>query len=400
MRRIGCCITYNKGRNFRAKGLQSAVNNNLVGRKHGAQLLQTPALLVDRQKLRWNLQRLQKLCNSHNLKLRPHSKTHKSVAIARMQIEYGAVGICCAKLGEAEVMSSGGIESILVTSPLVTESGMRRALALTRTTKELLLVMDNPRCAEMANRIAGDAGLQFDVLLDVDAGMRRTGVEIGEPAIQFANALANQFDALNLRRLQYYAGHIMHKQNYIERRTRYLEATDRLRTFVEVLRERGVPCEVVSGGGTGSYEFDFESNAMTELQAGSYGFMDRQYLSIEGSQGKPLEFRPSLFVQSTVVSSNHPRMSTTDAGLKAFATDDNVPLIVDGAPPKSLYSFMGDEHGAIRWESEKDALDIGSCVRMIVPHCDPTINLYDVMHVVEEDTLVDLWRVDARGCSY
>lgn len=398
--RVERYITYSKCRNFRANELQSAVNNNLLGRQDGARLLQTPALFVDRDKLHWNLQRMQKLCDSHNLELRPHTKTHKSVTIARMQVECGAIGICCAKLGEAEVMSSGGIESILVTSPLVTESGIRRALALTRTTKELLLVMDNPKCAEMANRIAGDAGLQLDVLLDVDAGMHRTGVEIGEPAIQFASALANQFDALNLRGLQYYAGHLMHKKNYNERRTLYLKATDRLRTFIGVMRERGVSCEVASGGGTGSYEFDCESNAMTELQAGSYAFMDRQYLAIDDSQGNPLEFQPSLFVQSTVVSSNHPRMVTTDAGLKAFATDDDVPLIVEGAPPQSRYGFMGDEHGAIRWESEKHALEVGSCVRMIVPHCDPTINLYDVMHVVEEDTLVDLWRVDARGCSY
>ncbi len=343
---------------------------------------------------------MQNHCVANELSFRPHTKTHKSVEIAKLQIQYGATGICCAKLAEAETMSHGGIENILVTSPVVTEAGIRRAIELHKTTSELLLVIDNPEVASQIDRCAKKANIRIDVLLDLDPGMHRTGIEPGPAALRFAQNLQERWAGLNFRGVQFYAGNLMHVKSYSERQQRYFSTLEKLQGFVDKLHQSGIECPIVSGGGTGSYEFDFASGIMNELQAGSYAFMDRQYLEIESASGSSLEFEASLYVQTTVVSSNQPLMATTDAGLKSFSTDDKEPLIVDGAPPDSRYSFMGDEHGCVRWDDSAWSLEVGNVVRTIVPHCDPTINLYDNIHVVEDDKLIDIWSIDARGHSF
>lgn len=375
------------------------LNRNLLNTPGGNRQLQTPALVVDLAKLQLNLDRMQAHCEVQNHALRPHTKTHKCVAIAKLQVERGAVGICCAKLGEAEVMSQGGLESILVTSPVVADEGIRRAISLSRTTKELILTVDNTTVAQRTNAMAAAAQTKLDVIMDIDPGMHRTGIQLGAAGLRLAETLSRECSSLRFRGVQFYSGDLMHVQNHGERRKRYLERVEQLSVFLKELRASGVECEIVTGGGTGSYEFDFESGVMTELQAGSYTFMDRQYLEIESATGGTLEFDPSLFVFTTVVSSNHSHMATTDAGLKSFATDDKTPLIVAGSPQGSHYAFMGDEHGAVHWVEENGQLDVGSLISAVVPHCDPTINLYNELHVILGDKLVDIWQIEARGCS-
>lgn len=375
------------------------LNQNLLNVSGSARQLQTPALVVDLAKLRSNLDRMQAHCERHKHVLRPHTKTHKCVAIAKLQVERGAVGICCAKLSEAEEMSHGGLENILVTSPVVTDEGIRRAISLSRTTKELILTVDNKSVAKRTNAMAKTAQTVLNVIMDIDPGMHRTGIPLGDEGLSLAQALKQDCPSLRFRGVQFYSGDLMHVQDYNERRKRYLARSKRLQVFLDDLRTNGIECEMVTGGGTGSYEFDFESDVMTELQAGSYAFMDRQYLEIESGSGGILEFDPSLFVFTTVVSSNHSHMATTDAGLKSFATDDKTPMIFDGAPRGSHYSFMGDEHGAIHWTTDDHKLDVGSLISTVVPHCDPTINLYNELHVILGDKLVDIWPLEARGCS-
>ena len=373
------------------------LNRHLLNVSGSARLLQTPALVVDYGRLRSNLECMQAHCVHHNHALRPHTKTHKCVAIAKLQVERGAVGICCAKLSEAEAMSRGGLENILVTSPVVTDEGIRRAISLNRTTKELILTVDNNSVAKRTNEMATAAHSVLDVIMDIDPGMHRTGIPLGEEGLRLAHALSQDCPSLRFRGVQFYSGDLMHVQDFNERRNRYLARLEQLQTFIKELRNLGIDCEIVTGGGTGSYEFDFESEVMTELQAGSYAFMDRQYLEIESGSGGTLEFDPSLLVFTTVVSSNHTHMATTDAGLKSFATDDKTPLIVDGAVQGSHYTFMGDEHGAIHWATGDHKLDVGSLITTVVPHCDPTINLYNELHVILEDKLVDIWPIEARG---
>ncbi|MXW53365.1 MAG: DSD1 family PLP-dependent enzyme [Gammaproteobacteria bacterium] len=373
------------------------LNRHLLNVSGGSRHLQTPALVVDLEKLRTNLDRMQARCEHHTHVLRPHTKTHKCVAIAKLQVERGAVGICCAKLSEAEAMSRGGLENILVTSPVVTDEGIRRAISLSRTTKELILTIDNKSVARLTDAMAKSAQTELNVIMDIDPGMHRTGIPLGDEGLSLAHALKQDCPSLRFRGVQFYSGDLMHVLDYSVRRNRYLARSERLWAFLRELHEMGIDTEIVTGGGTGSYEFDFESDVMTELQAGSYAFMDRQYLEIESGSGGTLEFDPSLFVFTTVVSSNHSHMATTDAGLKSFATDDKTPLIVDGAPRESHYSFMGDEHGAIHWAIDDCKLDVGSLVSTVVPHCDPTINLYNELHVIHRDKLVDIWPIEARG---
>lgn len=379
--------------------VQIVLNRHLLNINDGLRLFQTPALVVDLSKLKANLDRMQSLCDSHQHTLRPHTKTHKCAAIARMQVERGAMGICCAKLGEAEAMSRGGLENILITSPVVTEEGIRRAISLHRTTKELVLTVDSSMVARRTNQLAEAAQTKVDVIMDIDPGMHRTGIPMGSAGLDLARALIENCRFLNFRGVQFYSGDLMHVTSHSKRRERYLERTIRLQDFLHELSKSGIECEIVTGGGTGSYEFDFESDVMTELQAGSYAFMDRQYLEIESATGSLLEFDPSLFVFTTVISANHSHMSTTDAGLKSFATDDKTPLIVEGAPKECHYSFMGDEHGAVHWRSDDYRLEVGSMLSTVVPHCDPTINLYNEFHVAVGNKLVDIWPIEARGRS-
>ena len=237
----------------------------------------------------------------------------------------------------------------------------------------------------------------LDVVLDLDPGLHRTGIEPGETASNIAQSVQASSN-LQFRGLQMYAGHLMHVDNFDERRDRSLEVMRQLEAFRGHLADRDIVCDIVSGGGTGTFDIDPAAEVLNELQAGSYLFMDRQYNKIEGNGVDQLPFMTSLFVQTTVVSANHANLVTTDAGLKAFATDDESPVIYENGPQDGRYFFFGDEHGGVRWQGPED-LKIGDWMRAVTPHCDPTFNLYDVVHAVRGNMLVDIWPIDGRGRS-
>jgi 3-hydroxy-D-aspartate aldolase len=375
----------------------SSLNAALVGQPGSASRLQTPALLVDLERFELNLHAMQQHCASAGIALRPHAKTHRCVEIARRQIAAGAVGICCAKLGEAEVMAQGGIDSILLTSPVVAPAGIERLLRLHEQLRELLVVVDHPDNARALAAAAKRSARPLHVLLDVDPGLHRTGIAPGESALALAQQIADS-GALVFRGLQQYPGQLMHAEKFAERRELGLGALAALAAFRRALSDRGLQCEIVSGGGTGTFDIDVEAGVLSELQAGSYLFMDRQYNDIEACAGRPWRFLTSLFVQTTVVSCNRPGLATTDAGLKAFATDAGAPVVHEGAPAGARYFFFGDEHGGVSWKSA-EKLELGAQLRVVTPHCDPTFNLHDAVHVIQGDRLVDLWAIDARGRS-
>jgi len=377
--------------------MASALNASLIGHRGSANRLQTPALLIDLDLFEANLRRMQQHCTSHGIALRPHAKTHKSVEIARRQIAAGAVGICCAKLGEAEVMAAGAIDSILITSPIVTPAGIERLVQLNRRQPELLVVVDHPDNVDALAQAAAESGKPLHVLLDLDPGLHRTGVPSIPQAVALAKRIAER-GSLVFRGLQMYAGHVMHVEKFEERRERSLAALRDLALCWTALRECGMECEIVSGGGTGSFDIDVEAHVLTELQAGSYAFMDRQYNELQSRDGAGPPFATSLFVQATVISCNTPGRATTDAGFKAFATDAKPPLVHVGAPADASCFFFGDEYGGLSWRSN-ERVPLGSGLRLITPHCDPTFNLYDVVHVVRDDVLIDIWAIDARGRS-
>jgi D-serine deaminase-like pyridoxal phosphate-dependent protein len=250
----------------------------------------------------------------------------------------------------------------------------------------LSVVADHP------DNVAALAAVEgLTVFVDVDPGNRRTGVASAEAAVALADAIASA--GLRLGGVQYYCGSQQHIGSFAERRAVIAEKTDYLRAVLAALAAAGHAVPIVTGGGTGSFAIDAELGVLTELQVGSYIFMDREYSDCEFAEG--LRFESALMVDATVVSANAEGLVTIDAGLKAFAADAGVPVVLAGVSGTSRYAFMGDEHGAIFGETLPG---LGARVTLMPPHCDPTVNLYDRYWVVEGDMVVDAWPVTARGC--
>lgn len=371
------------------------LNAGLIGREGGRGLLATPALVVDLRAFERNVAAMAEHCKRAGLKLRPHAKTHKSVTIARKQIAAGAVGQCCAKLGEAEALADGGIDGLLVTSPVVAAQGFARVAKLNARLGDFMIVADSAVCVDGYASAGRDSGKRLKVLVDVDIGLHRTGVLPGERALELAKQIAAS-PHLQFMGLQGYAGQLQHVPEFPDRRSQSLAALKLLGDTRDLLIASGLRCPIVSGGGTGTYNIDAEARVFTELQAGSYIFMDKQYCEVKIANAAPLPFESALFVQTTVISANMPGLATTDAGLKSFATEAGSPVIHSGAPEGANYFFFGDEQGGIMGAQGLKPGDILSCT---APHCDPTVNLYDAYHVVDGDRLTEIWPIEGRGRS-
>jgi 3-hydroxy-D-aspartate aldolase len=348
--------------------------------------LGTPALIVDLEAFERNIQKMASHCRASNIALRPHAKTHKSAKVAKRQIAAGAIGQCSASLDEAEFLAGAGIASILITAPIVSEPAIRRLLALNAVCPELLAVADSQQAVLRFSLAASNAGQVLRLLVDIDLGHHRTGVVPGQPACDLARLVA-QSPNLQFAGIQGYAGHLMHLSDRDERQVRSAAALSQLRLTRDRLSDLGLSPRIITGGGTGSFDIDPAEQVLTELQAGSYIFMDRQYNEVWAG-GPP--FETSLFVLSTVVSVNSPGIVTTDAGLKAFSTDADMPLIAFG--PGATYSFFGDEYGRVAL-AENGTAKAGEAVACITPHCDPTVNLYGHYLVVHGDEIVDRWPI-------
>ncbi|WP_374526536.1 DSD1 family PLP-dependent enzyme [Sphingopyxis sp.] len=369
---------------------------HLVGRQGSRADLNTPVLILDRAALDRNIAALAALAAAHGVGLRPHAKTHKSVDIAKRQLGAGALGVCCAKIGEAEALAGGGIKGILITSPVAAPRAIERLASLAARADGLMAVVDHPLVAARIDAALATEGAALDVLIDIDPGIARTGVASPEAAVALARVIAD-LPTLRLRGVQYYCGSQQHIEDYAERRAAIVERTGYLRTVIAALAEAGFASDIVSGSGTGTHRIDLELGVFTELQAGSYVFMDKQYLDCDLTGDGEIPFETALGVDARVVSANHAALVTIDAGFKALSTDGGVAVVRQGAPEDARFAFMGDEHAALVAPGIGERLAPGDPVTLTVPHCDPTINLYDHYHVVEGDTLVAIWPVSARG---
>jgi 3-hydroxy-D-aspartate aldolase len=369
----------------------------LIGEPGSRSRIPTPALVLDLDAFERNVARMAEHCKVNGLGLRPHAKTHKSVTVAKAQIAAGALGICCAKLGEAEAMAAGGIKSILITSPVVTAQGIERLMTLNAKLPDLMVVVDNPENARALAAAAHEYKRVLKVLVDLDIGLHRTGIRPGDDATELAELL-DAAEYLELRGLQAYAGHLMHVHDFAERREKSLAAMKVLGDQRDALKAAGLCCDILTGGGTGTYNIDPEASVLTELQGGSYIFMDKQYHDVALGNGAGFPFETSLFVQMSVVSNNTKNLATTDAGFKSFSTDAEPPKLLSGAPEGAGYFFFGDEQGGILLP-DGARLALGATLTAMTPHCDPTVNLYDAYHVVRGDVLVDIWPIEARGRS-
>lgn len=373
------------------------LHDHLIGQQGSRADLNTPVLILDVEALDRNIQRMAALAGHHGVALRPHAKTHKSVDIALRQRAAGAVGVCCAKIGEAEVLADGEVSGILITSPVAAPAAIVRLAALAARADGLMAVIDHPDVAARIDAALGAAGAQLDIVIDIDPGIARTGVASPGAAVALAQATAS-LPNLRYRGVQFYCGSQQHIETYAERRAAIVERTNYLRQVIAALTAAGFGPDIVTGAGTGTHRIDIELGVFTELQAGSYIFMDKQYLDCDltGEGGGP-PFEVALAVDARVVSANHSGLVTIDAGFKSLSTDGGVAVVRRGAPETAFFAFMGDEHAALIAPDIGTQLAAGDLVSLTVPHCDPTVNLYDSYHVVAGDTLVDIWPVSARG---
>ena len=358
-------------------------------------MIDTPALIVDLDALERNIAIMAERAKGWGVSLRPHAKTHKCVAVARRQIAAGAVGVACATIDEAEVMAEANLPGILVTSPLATERKVRRFADLASRRSDLAVVADHPQHIALLAEAAGQAGVTMSVLVDVDVGDQRTGAATLEDATDLAQRIA-QAPNLRFAGLQGYAGYIQHIAEFKKRTITAMKVARRLGELRTRLETLGLAPSVVTGAGTGSHAIDGMGGVFTELQVGSYVFMDADYAKVELDDGASGPFEPALFVQTMVVSANQQGFVTTDAGTKAFALNGPPPEILRGPASGCRYEFQGDEHGRIIF-THGPRLALGDRLECLVPHCDPTVCLYDRIVAVRGDEIVDIWPIDARG---
>lgn len=357
--------------------------------------IDTPALIVDQDVLFGNIARMADSCRQLGVDLRPHAKAHKSPEIARLQMRAGAIGQCCQKPGEAEVLHAAGLTSLLISSEVVGAPKYERVAALAGG--DLIVVVDDIEPAQALSEVLMRSGRTAGVLVDVNIGQDRCGTAPGEPAAALGAAVS-KLRGLQLRGIQAYHGKLQHIVGYEARSVATRAASERLRATVESFRRKGLSTEIVSGGGTGTYAVDGGVGLYTEIQAGSYIFMDAHYRSVGGARG-PLydDFESSLTVLGSVISRPSADRVVLDAGLKALSGDSGAPQPMN--LPGWTYSFAGDEHGILSRAGDGPNLKIGDKVRLMPSHCDTTVNLYDHYHVVQNGAFLALWNILGRGKS-
>ena len=374
------------------------LHRHLVGQQGSRRSLNTPALVLDLEMLDRNIAEMAAFAKAHGVALRPHSKTHKSADVARRQIAAGALGVCCAKLGEAEALAEQGIENLHITSPVVTPQAIDRLVALNARVAGLMLVVDHPANVDALAAAAARAGKTLTVVIDIDPGIHRTGVASPDDCVALVKKVAG-LKSLNYAGIQFYCGSHQHIKDFAERKAAIEERTAYLKGIIDRLVAAGLKPGIVTGSGTGTHYIDAKAGVFTELQVGSYVFMDHDYAVCDLRGLDKPTFEQALQIDARVVSANTPGMVTVDAGLKAMATEKGPPMILRGAVEGSTTRFMGDEHLAVIAPQGQAAPALAEQVVLVPPHCDPTVNMYESYHVVQGDTLVDIWPVTARGRS-
>ena len=359
--------------------------------------LDTPALCVDLDKFEANLANMQAALKRNRLDSRPHAKTHKCAPIAKLQMAAGAIGICTAKLSEAEAMIANGVDQVCMTTANLSPNKIRKAMALRKKSPHFIQAVDWEQNAHDLSAAAKAAGVVADVVIDVAVGTR-SGIPAGEGAIALAK-LIDRLPSLKLRGMLSYDGGAQHINTFATRKQRTLKnIEDNVATF-EALKKAGLNTGIFSGGGTGTYNLQHLVPGFTDVQVGSYIFMDMQYLAIGSEDGNPVynDFAPSLTVLATVVNNRFPGRLTTDAGAKALTL--NTPRAGVIGEPGMDYNAGSDEFGSITFKESAKTYRMGDRLELIVPHCDPVVNLYDYIYGIRKDRVEVVWPVTARGHS-
>jgi 3-hydroxy-D-aspartate aldolase len=367
-------------------------NADLIGRAGSREHLATPALVLDVDRLEANIESMARYAETHGFALRPTVKIHKCAEIARRQIGAGAtIGVCCATLAEAEAMVDAGIPGVMLFQPVTTPEKVARVAALNARADDFLVAVDSAANARALSDAARQQDRDLQLLVDVEVGGGRTGIAHEDEAVALVH-LIREMSGASYAGVQAYVGSNQTIVDYDERSRVTRDHYAPLAHLVARLRDEGLEPPIVSGGGTGTHAIEADIDLITEVQVGTYVFMDLNYMDVVMRPDDPHPFRPALFVRTTVISSAQRGFAVTDAGVKEVDgfLGPRMPALGRG-PEDASYSLVGDDMGRVDFASPHDQLQEGEALELIPPHCWLTAAMYPVYHCVRGDALVDIW---------
>lgn len=361
--------------------------------------IQTPCLVLDMDALERNIKKMGDYARDHGMRHRVHGKMHKSVDVAKLQEELGgSVGVCCQKVSEAEVFARGGIKDILVSNQVRDPRKIERLANLPKLGARTIVCVDDVDNVADLSAAAVKAGTELEVFVEIDCGAGRCGVTTTPAVIEIAKVV-EAADNLKFTGIQAYQGAMQHMDSYEDRKAKLDVAIAMVKDAVDGLKSEGIECELVSGGGTGSYYFEANSGVYNELQCGSYAFMDADYGRILDKDGNRIdqgEWENAFFILTSVMSHAKADKAICDAGLKAQSIDSGLPVIYGRGDVE--YIKCSDEHGVI--SDPNGALKVNDKLRLVPGHCDPTANVHDWYVGVRDGKVEVVWPVSARGKAY
>ncbi len=362
--------------------------------------IQTPCLVLDLDALERNIKKMGRLAKEMGVRHRIHAKMHKSVDVAKLQAQLGdSVGVCCQKVSEAEVFVRGGIKDVLVSNEVTDPVKIDRLARLPLRGARILCCVDDPENVAALSEAAQKHGTQIECLVEIDCGAGRCGVSSTQDVVNIAK-LIEAADGLKFSGIQAYQGAMQHMDLYEDRKAKIDVAVEQVGNAVQGLKSIGLDCDIVGGGGTGSYYFEGTSGVYNELQCGSYAFMDADYGRILDKDGKRIdqgEWENALFILTTVMSHAKADLAVVDAGLKAQSVDSGLPVVF-GRDDAVEYFKCSDEHGVVK--DPDGVLKVNDKLRLVPGHCDPTCNVHDWYVGVRNGKVEQVWPVSARGKAY
>ncbi|MEM6622796.1 MAG: 3-hydroxy-D-aspartate aldolase BhcC [Pseudomonadota bacterium] len=361
--------------------------------------IQTPCLVLDLDALERNIKKMGDWAKAHGMRHRVHGKMHKSVDVAKLQESLGgACGVCCQKVSEAEVFARGGIKDVLVSNQVRDPAKIDRLARIPKLGARAICCVDDITNVADLSAAAMKHGTTIECLVEIDCGAGRCGVTTTPEVIEIAKAI-DAAEGLKFAGIQAYQGAMQHMDSYDERKAKIDIAVAMVKDAVDTLKTQGIECDIVGGGGTGSYYFEGTSGVYNELQCGSYAFMDADYGRILDKDGKRIddgEWENALFLLTSVMSHAKAEKAICDAGLKAQSVDSGLPFIYGRDDVK--YVKCSDEHGVI--EDKEGVLAINEKLKLVPGHCDPTCNVHDWYIGVRNGKVETVWPVSARGKAY
>ncbi len=360
--------------------------------------IHTPCLVLDLAALERNIAKLGRYAADNGVRHRAHGKMHKSVDVAKLQVELGgAAGVCCQKVAEAQVFAAGGIKDVLVSNQATSPGQIARLARMPKFGARISVCVDTVANVADLSKAAVAEGTELFCLVELEVGANRCGVETPAQVVEIATAI-DAAPNLTFDGIQAYQGAMQHDPTFAGRRAKAEVVAELTRAAVDALTAAGLPPRIVTGGGTGSFEFEATLGVHNEIQCGSYAFMDADYARVLDADGQSLDqhWENALFILTGVMSVNRPGLAICDAGLKVQSVDSGLPVVFGRDDVE--YTGCSDEHGTLT--DPGNVLRVGDKLRLVPGHCDPTCNIHDWYVGVRDDKVETLWPVSARGKAY